>query len=112
MSSPDQLPPPPPPTDAASAVGRPSAAAQGADAETAAPVMPAARSNRMPQLAGANAQVYEPPKARRARRSRSRIYGIGAVIFIGITVVGYLGFRSYIYGDDAPPIPVIDDLSG
>ena len=40
------------------------------------------------------------------------MYTIGAVVFLVISIVGYIGFRSYIYGDDAPPVPVLDDLGG
>ena len=81
-------------------------------AEPVAPVMPVAQSNRMPHLAGTQAKMYVPPTASRPRMSRSRIYGIGAVLFVVISVAGYIGFRSYIYGDDAPPVPVLDDLGG
>lgn len=107
MSSTDRLPPPEP---TAARVDAPTVAAPAA--EPIAPVMPVARSNRMPQLAGAEAQVYVPPRVARARMSRSKVYGIGAVLFLVISVAGYIGFRSYIYGDDAPPLPVVDDLGG
>jgi len=31
-------------------------------------------------------------------------------VFVVVSVGGYFGFRSYIYGDDAPPVPVLDEL--
>lgn len=77
---------------------------------TVNPTMPAAHSNRMPQLAGATARPYVAPKSAAARRSRTKVYAIGTMIFLAISVAGYIGFRSYIYGDDAPPLPVLDDL--
>ena len=81
-------------------------------AEPIAPVMPVAQPNRMPQLAGSQANVYVPPTKPRPRVSRSKVYGIAAVVFLVISIAGYIGFRSYIYGDDAPPVPVLDDLGG
>ena len=41
--------------------------------------------------------------------SRSRVFAIGAVVTVIACIVGYLGLREYIYGDDAPSIPLIDD---
>ncbi len=46
------------------------------------------------------------------RPRRTRWYTIGVVVFVVVSVGGYFGFRSYIYGDDAPPVPVLDELGG
>lgn len=46
------------------------------------------------------------------RSNRSRVFTISVVLAVIVSVAGYIGFRSYIYGDDAPPIPVLDDLGG
>lgn len=54
---------------------------------------------------------FEKPR-QRFRWSRTRKYTIGAIVFLLISAAGYIGFREYIYGDDAPPIPVLDDLTG
>jgi hypothetical protein len=48
----------------------------------------------------------------RARSGRSRWYKVGVVVFVVTSVGGYFGLRTYIYGEDAPPIPVLDDLGG
>ena len=48
----------------------------------------------------------------RARSGRSRWYTVGVVVFVIVSVGGYFGFRAYIYGEDAPPVPVLDDLGG
>ncbi len=40
------------------------------------------------------------------------MFTVGAVLAVIFSVVGYLVFRTYIYGDDAPPIPVFDGLGG
>ncbi len=40
------------------------------------------------------------------------MFTIGAVLTVVFSVVGYLVLRAYIYGDDAPPIPVFDGLGG
>lgn len=55
--------------------------------------------------------AFEAPR-QRPRWSRTRKYTIGAIAFLLISAAGYVGFREYIYGDDAPPIPVLDDLTG
>ncbi len=46
------------------------------------------------------------------RPRRTGWYTIGVVVFVVVSVGGYFGFRAYIYGDDAPSIPVIDELGG
>lgn len=74
-----------------------------------APIMPAARPNVIPHTTDAK-PTYVPPPLGRSRRSRAKTYTIGAIIFLAISIAGYIGFRSYIYGDDAPPVPVLDDL--
>lgn len=108
VSTSDNSPLPPPSSGAIAAESPAAAEGQVAEPRAAMPVMPAAGSNRLPQLTGANPQAYVAPKV--AGRSRSRVYGIGAIVFISIALAGYFGFRSYIYGDDAPPLPVLDDL--
>ena len=113
VTTPDSSPLPPPPPEGRTAGPHAAAAAPAAEPSAAerpaeSPVMPAAGSNRIPQLAGANPQTYVAPKME--RRSRSKVYGLGAVFFIVVSVAGYFGFRSYIYGEDAPPVPVLDDL--
>jgi len=81
---------------------------------SAAPLMPSAGSNAKPHVAGAapTPTNYVAPVAGKRRRSRTRIYTISALLFLAVSVAGYIGFRSYIYGDDAPPVPVLDDLGG
>ncbi len=108
-STPQNPPLPPPPQGAVPAPAQESVAARAPE-PTISPSMPAAHSNRMPQMAGATAQPYVPPKPERAERSRTKVYALGTVIFLAISIAGYIGFRSYIYGDDAPPVPVLDDL--
>jgi len=78
---------------------------------SASPIMPKASSNSRPHIAGVTPTAYVPPPAGRSRRRRTRVYTVGVAVFLAICVAGYLGFRSYIYGDDAPPVPVLDDLS-
>jgi hypothetical protein len=73
------------------------------------PIAPPTGSNRTPHLAGDPITAFVPPPARH-QRSRTRVYTVGAVVFVVISVACYIGFRSYIYGDDAPPVPVLDDL--
>lgn len=80
-----------------------------APAPVEAPIMPVARPNVIPHTTDAK-PTYVPPPSGRSRRSRTKTYTIGAIIFLAISVAGYIGFRSYIYGDDAPPVPVLDDL--
>ena len=46
----------------------------------------------------------------RVRPRRTRWYTIGALVFVFVSIGGYFGFRAYIYGDDAPSIPVVDSL--
>lgn len=87
------------------------AAAPAPEPTVPLPTVPAAHSNLMPQMAGATAQPYVAPKPPVARRSRTKVYAIGTLIFLTISIAGYIGFRSYIYGDDAPPVPVLDDLA-
>lgn len=48
----------------------------------------------------------------RTRSGRSRWYTVGVLVFVVTSVGGYFGIRAYIYGEDAPPIPVLDDLVG
>lgn len=83
-------------------------------AVTNSPTMRPAAASPRPARAEV-AQVVTPEfKAPRQRQkwSRSRKYTIGAIVFLLISAAGYVGFREYIYGDDAPPIPFVDDLSG
>jgi hypothetical protein len=54
----------------------------------------------------------DPATTLRTRPGRSRWYTFGALLFVVVSVGGYLGFRAYVYGDDAPPIPLLDDLGG
>ena len=83
---------------------------------SAAPIMPVAESNAKPHVAGAAPSsapgTYVAPRPEKRRRSRTRVYTIGTLLFLAVSVAGYIGFRSYIYGDDAPPVPVLDDLGG
>lgn len=37
------------------------------------------------------------------------MFVITVVLAVITSVAGYLGFRTYIYGDDAPPIPVLGE---
>jgi hypothetical protein len=83
-----------------------------ASTASATPIMPQAASNARPHVAGATPAAYVAPPAERRGRSRTRVYTISAVVFLVISIAGYIGFRSYIYGDDAPPVPVLDDLGG
>lgn len=80
--------------------------------QSVAPIMPQAGSNARPHVAGAAPAAYVAPPAARRRRSRTRVYTIGAVVFLALSIAGYIGFRQYIYGDDAPPVPVLDDIGG
>ncbi len=112
VSTSDNSPTPRPPQGSATAERSASAEDPAAEPEAVSPVMPAAGSNRIPQLAGVNPHVYVAPKMMTRRRSRSKVYGIGTMVFIAIAAAGYFGFRSYIYGDDGPPVPVLDDLGG
>jgi len=81
-------------------------------APSTTPIVPQARSNATPYVAGSAPTVdYTPPRAPRKGWSRTRLYTVGAVVFLAISVAGYIGFRSYIYGDDAPPVPVLDDFA-
>ena len=43
------------------------------------------------------------------KRSRAKVYTVGALVFLVISVAGYVGFREYIYGDDAPPVIDLGD---
>ncbi len=109
VSTPGNSPLPPPGSGASPEGHQAPPAPRAHEPATTAPTMPAAQSNRMPQMAGATAQPYVAPKPAAVRRSHAKVYTIGAVIFLLVSVAGYIGFRSYIYGDDAPPIPVLDD---
>ena len=51
---------------------------------------------------------YAPPS--RARSGRSGWYTVGVVVFVVTSVGGYFGLRAYVYGEDAPPIPLLDEL--
>lgn len=101
----------PPPTTAS---GVPPNGAAPAAAPDVAPAVPASASNLRPSVARmgaerAAAELAAPPRVRVRSRSRSRVYVIGATIFLVISLAGYIGLRAYIYGDDAPPIPVLDE---
>lgn len=69
---------------------------------------PAEHAAFIPQAAVAHTSVNA--RKRRRPRSRGRVYVISTIVFLAISAAGYVGFRAYIYGDDAPPIPVFDDL--
>jgi hypothetical protein len=71
--------------------------------------MPTAHSNAIPHTTDRSSTAYVAPAPARRRRSRTRVYTIGAFVFLAISIGGYIGFRAYIYGDNAPPIPVLDD---
>lgn len=87
-------------------------------AAVSTPIIPPARPHPLPELAerpeiapkAAVAQTHGTSTRRRRPRSRSRVYVISTIVFLAISAAGYVGFRAYIYGDDAPPIPVLDDL--
>ena len=36
------------------------------------------------------------------------MFAIGATVAVIACIIGYLGLREYIYGDDAPSIPLLD----
>ncbi len=48
----------------------------------------------------------------RGRPSRSRVFTIGALVAVIAVIGSYFALRAYIYGDDAPSIPVIGELDG
>lgn len=75
------------------------------------PNLPQAGSNTIPHRAGTAPTPYVAPPVQRATRSRTRVYTIGTIVFVVLSIGGYIGFREYIYGDDAPPVPVLDDLA-
>lgn len=79
--------------------------------EPVAPTMPAAQPNLVPHVARQAGDRPAPVTAAPPRRgpSRAKVYGIAAAVFLVLSVIGYFGFREYIYGDDAPPIPVLDE---
>lgn len=80
-------------------------------AAAAQPAMPAAQPNLRPHVAGQAGDRPAPAPAAPPRRgpSRAKVYGIAAAVLVVISAIGYFGFREYIYGEDAPPIPVLDD---
>jgi cytochrome c-type biogenesis protein CcmH/NrfG len=45
-----------------------------------------------------------------SRPGRSRWYTFGVVAFVVVCVGGYFGLRAYVYGADAPPVPILDEL--
>ena len=110
VSTSGNSPLPPPPSGASPDEPQPPAAPLVPEPSMSSPTIPAAQSNRLPQMAGVTARPYVAPKPAAVRRSRTKVYTIGAVFFLLVSVAGYIGFRSYIYGDEAPPIPVLDDL--
>jgi hypothetical protein len=80
------------------------------------PVMPAAGPNRTPILVGCppTATTAYTPTTQHRRRARSRrgVVAIGVLLLVAIGAGGYLGLRSYIYGDDVPGVTILDDPSG
>lgn len=86
-------------------------------APTAPPVGPTMRPAD-PSPRPARAEVWHEMTQEFERRlprkkwSRTRKYTVGAIVFLSISVAGYFGFREYIYGEDAPPIPVVGDVTG
>lgn len=89
---------------------------QPAPAPAEAPVAPTMRPAD-PSPRPARAEVWHAVntefRAPRQRRpwSRTRRYTVGGIVFLLLSVAGYFGFREYIYGDDAPPIPVVGELN-